>query len=195
MNFTLIKSVTLFDKSWTGNEMIKMDADASFIEGQDASFYNPVNNQVTYFDTYGINWSPVPEVAWNKQQVTSNLSYLKNFKTAYLRFTVSVMNGTPGDSVLFIFNQPNTTENSRLHAYVHVEVAAEAPNTVVNTSKRISSQVAQVLIGNYNLAAYTDGNMALQQMIKWTSVRFLGVSKTDNVSVRCKCEFLGGITI
>lgn len=157
-----------------------------FRQDDDVRFYSLFPLRLASADLWGIPWSAVPDSAW---RTDIDLDRIGDYEVAYLRFTVSVLEGHPGDGVLFLFNQPGVAVESGLHAHVHVEVIGEAQPGL---GGRGSTSVAQVLIGGYNVARDEGREVALAQMRRSTAVRLVGIFKASGVSVEVRCDFLGG---
>lgn len=185
--FSLTKSFKVFDHTWQNAEFIQIANENSNIQVGDSADLIAANPPaVTPRDIWGINWSKIPQASWNNQM---GVNPFRDYKVAYLRFVVTVFNGTPGDSILFIFNQPNTTVNSGVHAQVHVEVTQD---TALLDRKR-STGLEQHFIKCWEVSQYTTITDIINRMHQITEVRLLGISKTNTTTVRVQCFFLGGM--
>ncbi len=188
-NFELTKAFTLFDSVWKTADLVQIPSDRNMVEVGDLISLFPNRSNM---DIWGIKWSKVPDVAWNRREIVSRYKEISMFTTAYLRFVVTVYDGFPGDAMLFIFNQPNVTPDSGLHARVHVEISKDDSGTIGPMAQNRSSAVEQHLIRGYGDIGGGTGDQALQRMKDITEVRFLGLTKQDKVQVRAQCILLGG---
>ena len=194
--FTLIKPIRVFDTIWTEEALTEIASDGEYVEVGETKEQLPAGRAGMPWptplyratDIWGIEWSFIPEADWGGL-IAESYQEIERFSVVYLRFTVTVYNGLPGDSMLFLFNQPNTLKSRRLHAAVHVEIGPRVENTPAHRA----TAVEQHLIGGWNLTQCHDGEEALKLMQSTTEVRFLGLSRQDKISVRAQCDLLGGM--
>ncbi len=197
-HFTLTKPVPIFDTTWVESDLKQILSDADNVQVGDEQELTLVDlpslpwslpvYQST--DLWGIDWTLIPKDDWDPA-VLVRFEEIGRYRVAYLRFTITVYSGVVGDSMLFLFNQPNTSTQSGLHAAVHVEIGPVQEGEGILRSR--STAVEQHLIGGWNVADYPDGPSALRRMQTITKVRFLGLTKQGGLRVRAQCVFLGGM--
>ena len=208
-NFELTKPILLFDATWKENALTRISSDDWRDQAGDVvtgSFVRDMFGGIRFVDNpddlWGIDWSAVQDAAWNEPTITSSFERIGKYRVAYLRFIVTVLNGRAGDAMLFLFNQPNTTHGSGVHAAVHLEIGPELSETTDGSgngepfndrSVRRATAVEQHLIRGWDVGGYSDGQAALNWMKRVTEVRFLGLSRQSNLEVQAKCILLGGM--
>lgn len=185
--FSLTKQVHLFTATWREDELRKLP-NSEFVQDDDTLTWvpTPFPPHIKALDVWGIPWSAVPDAAWRED---INYHSVSDYEVAYLRFTVSVGGGRPGDGVLFRFNSRARVE-SGLHAQVHVEVVGEVEPA--SSLQRSSTSIAQCLIGGYYLPNPDDRAHSLAEMKAGTLVQIMGLYKQSGVSVTARCDLLGG---
>ena len=199
-NFELTKPITLFETTWTSDDLTRQSTPEDDDVVGDVTrlllTYGPggFDRGQVPTDRWGTDWSNVPDDAWHDREVISGHRWVDKYDVAYLRFAVTVRHGRVGDSMLFLFNQPNVSPTSGLHAAVPVEVGAErADDTVLNHSVARTVAVEQHLIGGWDVSRYDDGEAALERMKNITEVRLLGASQGSDLEVQASCTLLGGM--
>jgi hypothetical protein len=204
---SLIKPLNLFTATWDESDLVKLSADDdeavvgdvtnTFFQRTFNGTFRTVTREI---DLYGIDWSTIHKSAYDRD-VRSSYEKISKFDNAYLRLTLTVENGRFGDSMLFLFNHPNTSVGSGINSAVSLTVTSESTDGASdggftfgsNVSAKRTVVVDQFFTGDWDLARYSDGDAALNRMQQVTKVRFLGLSKQDGIRIEASCSLLGGM--
>ncbi|MEW6743654.1 MAG: hypothetical protein AB1486_12935 [Planctomycetota bacterium] len=200
-NFELMRPIPLFDAVWDRTAMAPIPSDDSDVHVGDTFEFVDVSlpfppYKVPYprtADIWGIPWSPLPESAWNPHLKTLYRE-VGRYAVAYLRLELTLYNGRPGDTMLFLFNQPGTPHSAGLHARVHIQIQGAPLSSGDATEPRRTTAIEQHLIRGYpEVADMGDGAAALHWMQEVTRVRFLGLSPEEGLRLQACATLLGGM--
>jgi len=205
---SLIKPIKLFTATWDESDLVKLSADddeavvgdatSTFFQQTFGSGFQLVTRTN---DLYGIDWSTLPKSAYYEDELRNNYGKISEFDSVYLRLTLVVANGRYGDSMLFLFNKPNTSVGADIHSAVSLTVTSESTAGAASSDFAFGSSVSanrtvvveQFFTGGWDLDRYPTDDASLNQMQQVTKVRFLGLYKQDEIRIEASCSLIGGL--
>lgn len=190
-SFERTKPIGLFETTWESEDLNRVE-DAPDVGDmiQTITIPDPLGGSGHTIemqeDVWGVKWEKVPDSDWNDHL---SVRHILKYEISYLRFRLTVLGGVPGDSVLFVYNAPNITSNSGLHAYTHLQIPSFGNGEDTADVNRAST-VSNNLIKGYS---YAERGSDPESRIKTdTEVSLYGVGKTDNISISAQCTLIGG---
>lgn len=186
MSVELTKPVLFFDAVWDDSDLSKQADPYQLTQDREIAYF------IFPIDLYGLPWTDVPAGFWPKDELISRSGFIASFQSLYVRISVTVQDGYPGDSIAFLVKDPAHEDDQGIFSLTHVEVlphSHQPPILVAPTSTAIN----QHWLNGYDFSDVTGPEEFFQTLRRRTQIRILGAVRRERMRIRARLELIGGI--